>query len=202
MNESKTSDNVGVGVIRGAGSTTNGMTVIGQYTAQCFGPDGQLKWEETFDNLVTDEGKKFLLDQALAGVTNTLYRMFVFTGGTPASTGTYGGPLVTEATSAIVNSATRNSITWVAASGAGSVTKGNTGTPAVFTIGAYVTVAVSITGAAVVAAANNASISTVYNTADQTTTNGGKLYSAGTFTAAKSVTAGDVLNVTYTTSLS
>ena len=36
-----------------------------RYTAECYGPDGVLKWSDTFDNLVTTEGLNKYLDATL-----------------------------------------------------------------------------------------------------------------------------------------
>ena len=42
-----------------------GMKIKQRYTAQCYGPDGLLKWSDTFDNLVTTEGLNKYLDATL-----------------------------------------------------------------------------------------------------------------------------------------
>ena len=39
------------------------------YHVECFGPDGQLKWEDTFHNLVTTAGLNHYLGVTLAAVT-------------------------------------------------------------------------------------------------------------------------------------
>jgi hypothetical protein len=38
------------------------MTIEGRYHVECVGPDGEVKWVEDFDNLITDIGKKRMLD--------------------------------------------------------------------------------------------------------------------------------------------
>jgi hypothetical protein len=40
----------------------------GTYHARCFGPDGQLKWEDTIHNLITTPGGNKLLDVILGNV--------------------------------------------------------------------------------------------------------------------------------------
>ena len=42
-----------------------GMKINHRYTARCYGPDGRLKWSDTFDNLVTTEGLNKYLDATL-----------------------------------------------------------------------------------------------------------------------------------------
>ena len=48
---------------------------VGVYTAKCYDADGNLKWEDTYTNLITTVGKNDLLDKYLAGsgYTGTFY---------------------------------------------------------------------------------------------------------------------------------
>jgi hypothetical protein len=39
----------------------------GTYHVTCVGADGQVKWTDTIENLVTNDGKKYLLDTLFAG---------------------------------------------------------------------------------------------------------------------------------------
>lgn len=39
----------------------------GRYAVECRGPDGELKWEDSIENVVCTEGKNFGLDQILGG---------------------------------------------------------------------------------------------------------------------------------------
>lgn len=43
----------------------------GHYVVECFGADGELKWTDSFDNLVTTIGKNFALDTVLSGSAYT-----------------------------------------------------------------------------------------------------------------------------------
>ena len=43
------------------------MSIQGSYTVQCFDKDGNIKWSDDIHNLITDEGKKYLLNCGLAG---------------------------------------------------------------------------------------------------------------------------------------
>lgn len=47
------------------------MAIKGRYTAECFGPDGELKWSDTIANLITTVGKNDMLDKHLAGSAYT-----------------------------------------------------------------------------------------------------------------------------------
>lgn len=201
MNNAKSQDVIGASVDRGA-ITSNAMDVSGHYVAQCFGPDGVLKWEEDFDNLVTTEGKKFLLDTvlipgsagtgALANV-NMFFRMAYITSGTPVAGDTYATHAgFVELGSGVI--AARGSPTFSAA----------TGEPTIKSTSAAVSASIigtgTVTGVAIVVL-NAAAVGNLGVVADTATANA-KIYSAGTFpSGAKSVGNLDTLNVTYTSTL-
>ena len=72
METSKSRDNYEITIIR-----SNGMNdfakAAGVYTAACYDKDGNLKWEENFDNVVTTVGANHLLNQAFGATQNTTY---------------------------------------------------------------------------------------------------------------------------------
>ena len=198
MNTAKINDSFGSELIRGV-KQSGKMSVHGHFTTLCYDPEGNLKWEESFDNLVTDEGKKFLLDtlfipgSAGAGAlpsANMHFRMSLYTAGTPAANWTYVTPVYTEATSGIV--AVRGSPIFSAA-GPG-ITKATTVAVSFAIIGTA-----TILGAAI-SVLNDTSAGNLGVVADTATANA-RLYSAGAFGASKSVSSGDTLNVTYSTTL-
>jgi hypothetical protein len=165
-----------------------GMEVIGRYKFECFDADGNLKWVEEFDNLVTTLGKNQLLDVGWGGTTYAAMYM-----GLISSVSYTTGPVVgdtlashagwTEAglANAPTYSGNRATLAWNAAS-AGS--KATTSTSFTFT------------GSGTV---KGSFIVTTNNTKDNTAT--GILMSAGTFAADKVVVSTDVVNVTYTSTL-
>lgn len=53
------------------GDLVEGLEAVGNYTVVCCDADGNVKWEESFPNLVTTLGKNFLLDSALSGSAYT-----------------------------------------------------------------------------------------------------------------------------------
>ena len=53
-------------VIRGSGSN-EAFKLNGVYTAKCYDKDGNLKWEDTIDNVVCTVGKNELLDVGFEG---------------------------------------------------------------------------------------------------------------------------------------
>lgn len=145
------------------------------YEVECLGPDGQVKWVERYENLVTTVGKTDIIDKYFKGAAYTAGWFLGLKGtGTPAA----GDTLASHATWSEVNPYTGNrpGITF------GTTTGGsNTATAVSYAITGSATVA----GAFVCTAATGTS---------------GTLYSAGDFAAARSVLSGDTLNVTLTVS--
>lgn len=155
-----------------------------EYLVECFGPDGSLKWTETFRNLVTRAGAANLLDVGFGGSTQITTWYLGLIGNTsyttgPAKTDTAASHSGwTEATG--YSQANRPTIAWSAAgTGSDNVDKAASAAAA-FSINATDT----IKGAFLIS----------NNTKGGTT---GTLYSAGTFTD-RAVVSGDTLNVTPT----
>lgn len=192
MNSSHSEDFASASVTRG-GLKADSTITQGRFVVQCFDAAGDLKWEEAFDNGLTNQGKGHLLNWGLAGSAVVISaRMAFLTTSTFSSTSTYAapGPIV-EAGSGVIN--TRGTINWDAAAGAGTVTKA-TSTPTVASIVGTAT----ITGIAIVL--STAAVTTL-GTVSDAAQESGVLYSVGSFGVSKSVTAGDTLNVSYSTSL-
>ncbi len=148
-----------------------------RYVVECLDKDGNPKWSEDFENLVTTGGKDFLLDTFFAGSAYTAAWYLGLLNGTPAATDT----AATHAgwTEANPYTGNRPALAWSAAS-AGSK--------------AATTVSYSIT------AAGPTTVTGAF-TASANTGTTGTLYSAGNFSASRSVVAGDTLNVSLTLSV-
>jgi len=155
----------------------------GIYTATCYDADGNLKWTDTYTNLVTTAGKNDLLDKYIAGsgYTAAWYLGLVDGGSSPTyavadTMSSHAG--WTENTG--YTEANRVTPSWNAAA-AGSKASNATS----FSINATST------------------ISGTFLVSDNTKSGtAGILYSAGNFTGGdKSVASGDTLNVTYTASV-
>lgn len=149
------------------------------YLIECFDKDGNLKWVEEFDNLVTDEGVNDNLDKYLKGFTYSAAFYVGITDGNPptmAITDTLASKAWTEVTA--YSQATRPALTLGTVS-AKSVD--NSASKAVF----------SINGTATAGGAFIATDSTKGGTT-------GVLYGEGAFSTAKAVENGDTLNVTIT----
>jgi hypothetical protein len=58
-------------VVRSSGRGDH-LTLAGRYEIECVGPDGEIKWRDVIDNLVTTAGKNLLLDSVLAGEDYTV----------------------------------------------------------------------------------------------------------------------------------
>lgn len=166
----------------------------GRYVARCFDAEGNLKWEDHYDNLVTDVGCKDMLDKYMAGsgYTAALYLGLI------SSVGFASAPVVTDtslnhsgwAEAGGTNAPTysggvRATCGWAAAtgSGAGSRTKALSSALS-FTF----TSAGTVKGSFVATVAGR----------DST---GGILFSAGLFSADRVVIANDILQVSYQLSM-
>lgn len=148
------------------------------YEVECYGPDGKLKWKDSFDNIVVTAGLNKLLDATIkTGLTSPTWYVGLKGTGTMISADTRashsGWSEITPYSNSNLPSFTPGSIS------GGSVD--NSASKAVFNINAT---------------------STVYGCflADNNTPGGttGTLYGGGDFGASRAVTNGDTLNVTIT----
>ena len=156
----------------------------GIFNVKCFDTDGNLKWEESFHNLVVNEGLQDLNNKYFKGVTySAAWYLGLVTG--PGS-GTVYDPTDTLATHAgwteyTDYSGNRKAVTFGTPTLADPSVISNSASPSVFTItGAGGTIA----GAFLASVASGTS---------------GILFSEGDFTGGdKIVASGDTVNVTYT----
>lgn len=154
---------------------------IGQYyKVECFDKNGNLKWEDGFENLVVTVGRNHYLDATLkTGVASPLWYVGLKNATVAVAADTMSAKGFTELVP--YSNATRPQfVTGTIASGSVD----NSASKAVFNINATAT----IDGAFLV---NN-------NTKSGTT---GILLGAGEFAASRSVLSGDTLNVTVTCSI-
>jgi len=150
------------------------LKIRGFVMAECYGPDGQLKWRDEGENLIVDEGLNFIIDTALSGDTqDTTYFVGLKDTGTVLATWTLATGL-TE-----INPYAGNRIAWTEDNTASDESVSNAASPASFSINATDTVF-------------GAFLATV------NTGTAGTLIGAKDFAASQAVNNGDTLNVTYT----
>lgn len=152
----------------------------GLWKIRCYGPDGELKWEEPWGNAITSEGQDHLLNVTLAGgAQSSTWYIGLIDGSTPtvAESDTLSSKGWTE--NEAYSEAARQTWSNNAVSGQ---SVDNSGSEASFSID---TDAQTIGGAFL---------------ADDDTKGGttGTLYAAGTFSNDKSADSGDTLEVTAT----
>lgn len=177
-------ESVGAGLISRP-TINEGMEVVGAYHAECYGADGTLKWSEEFPNLVTNVGKNFMLDNALN--TSATSATNVYMGLKGSGTAAAGDTMASHSGWSELNiTANRATPSFSSASG-GSKT---TSSAASFSI----TAAGPTTVAGVLIVLGSTATTSNTSTA-------GTLFSAGDFSASRSVVSGDTLNVTYTVSV-
>jgi len=171
--------------------------IEGVYHVECRDAAGNLKWEESFPNLVNAVGKQLLLDTLLrtsGTYTTTGPFLGLISGASPTFTAadtmtSHSG--WTEFTNYTVGgSAVRGTAVFAASTSTGT-TPTNVTTSAATAITYTITGAGGTVGGCFLCTGSGAS-STQNNTS-------GTLYSAGAFATAKITTAGDTVSVTYST---
>lgn len=170
-----------------------GMGVEGFYKIECRDAAGNLKWDEEFPNLVVAVGKQLMLDTLLKGTSYSVVGPFLGLIGnstTFAAADTMTSKTWTEFTNYTVGgSAVRGTAVFAAASSSGT-------TPSNVTTSTATAITYTMTGSATVygcfLVTGTGAVSTISSTA-------GVLYSEGNFSTAKTVTSGDTVTVTYST---
>jgi hypothetical protein len=181
-----------------AGAVANETVGIeGFYEVKCHDKDGNLKWEDSFPNLVNAVGKQLMLDTLLRGSGYSVTGPFLglISGASP----TFGTGSDTQTSHAgwtefvnytVLGSAVRGTAVFAVATSSGS-------TPSNVTTSAAAAITYTITGAG--GTVGGCFLVTGVGASSAQSNTGGTLYSAGAFTTAKVTTAGDTVSVTYST---
>jgi hypothetical protein len=182
----------------GTSSDSNETVGIeGVYHVECRDAEGNLKWEESFPNLVNAVGKQLLLDTLLrtSGTYTTVGPFLGLISGasptfTAADTQTSHAGWTEFVNYTVGGSAVRGTAVFGASSSAGT-------TPTNVTTSTAAAITYTITGAGGTVGGcflitGTGAVNTQSNTA-------GTLYSAGAFSTAKVTTVGDTVAVTYST---
>ena len=169
---------------------TESMFAVGIYTATCYDKDGNVKWSDTYKNLVVNVGKADILQQYFSGSTYTAAWYLGLVDGASAPTYNAADTMASHAgwtENVGYSAATRPAPSWSAATGTGGGS-GTAGTGSKSTTATAFSINATSTIAGTFLVTNNTKSGTT-----------GTLYSAGSFTGGnRSVASGDTLNVTYT----
>ena len=186
--KAKADDTLAAGMVAGA-QAVEGLKARGHYAIECYDQDGNLRWRDESDNLVVNVGLQYLAGCGLTSTTQiTTWYMGLYGSGStnnPAATDTlaiHAG--WTEITPYTGN---RPSVTFAAATNANPSVVTNSASKTQYTI---TTAGPTTVGGAFLCSAASGTTGTLFSAAD--------FSSPGD----RSVYAGDVLNVTYTFSLS
>lgn len=175
---------------------TESVGIEGVYHVVCRDAEGNIKWEDSFPNLVNAVGKQLMLDTLLSGTSYTTVGPFLglISGASPtfaaSDTMTSHGGWTEFTTYTVGGSAVRGTATFTSATSTGT-TPTNVTTKAAAAITYTITGGGGTVGGCFLVTGSGAS-STISNTS-------GTLYSAGAFAVAKVTTAGDTVSVTYST---
>ena len=174
------------------------LGIEGFYRVECRDKDGNLKWEESFPNLVNEVGKELMFNTLLR-TSSTYTTVGPFLGLISGASPTFGTGTDTQTSHAgwteftnytVGGSAVRGTAVFSAATSTGSTPTNVTtctASPITYTItgaGGTIGGCFLVTGAGASATQSNT---------------GGVLYSAGAFAVAKITTVGDTVAVTYST---
>lgn len=144
-----------------------------RYTVECYDVEGNLKWTESFDNIVVDEGLNLLLDNSFTAPAGAVTW---FVGLKDTGTVAAGDTLASHAGWVEMNPYAGNRPAYVPNGAASAGAISNSGSKAVFTINSGTTVY-----GAFLASVN--------------TGTSGQLYGAGDFGAPRAVLVSDSLRV-------
>jgi len=161
------------------------MGISGTYHAVCYGADGQVKWEEPIENIVTTVGRNLTLDTILGNSAAGAVVMGLKGVGTAVAADTqasHASWLEVGGTNAPAYSGNRPTPSFASAS-AGSKATSSAVSFSMTSTGTVAGCFINIGGSA---------------TKDSTT---GTLFSAGDFSSTKAVVNGDTIAVTYTLTL-
>ena len=183
-----------VATLQANANIPEGMGVEGFYHVECRDANGNLKWDESFPNLVVAVGKQLLLDTLLR-TSGTYTTVGPFLGLINNSTSFTAADTMTSktwtelTTYTVGGSAVRGTAVFGASSSSGT-------TPSNVTTSTATAITYTMTGSATVygcfLVTGSGAVSTLSSTA-------GVLYSEGNFATAKTVTSGDTVSVTYST---
>ena len=173
-----------------------GMGIEGFYQVECRDADGNLKWSDGFPNLVNAIGKQLMLDTLLRGSSYSVVGPFLGLIGTTSPTFAAADTMTSHSgwtefvNYTVGGSAVRGTAVFAASTSSGT-------TPSNVTTSSATAITYTITGAGgnvtgCFLCTGSGAVSTQNSTA-------GTLYSAGAFSVAKAVTAGDTVAVTYST---
>lgn len=185
---SKAQDAVSASLIANRG-TSEGAGAGGVYTATCVGPDGKVKWTETFHNLVVNQGLQDMNSKYFQGSGYTAAWYLGLVSGATSPSYAAGNTLAshvgwTELVPGTAYTGNRKAVTFGTATTADPSVIDNSGSPSSFAM---------LVNSTVVAGAFLCSVATGTS---------GVLFSAGSFSGGnKTVDSGDTLNVTYSFSL-
>ena len=169
--------------------------IEGSYHVVCRDAAGNVKWEDSFPNLVNAVGKQLMLDTLLSGTTYTTVGPFLGLIDGTSLTFAAADTMTSHTWSEFINytvggSAVRGTAVFGAASSTGT-TPTNVTSKTATAITYTITGAGGTVGGCFLVTGSGAS-STLSNTS-------GTLYSAGAFGTAKVTTTGDTVSVTYST---
>ena len=180
-----------------SGDSNETVGIEGVYHVECRDADGNLKWEESFPNLVNAVGKQLLLDTLLrtSGTYTTVGPFLGLISGasptfTAADTGTSHAGWTEFVNYTVGGSAVRGTAVFGASSSTGT-------TPTNVTTSTAAAITYTITGAG--GTVGGCFLVTGTGAVNTLSSTAGTLYSAGAFATAKVTTVGDTVAVTYST---